>query len=506
MVFSKQRVSSATAYSGGSRTRLGETWTGQQVIPRLGAVPRRRSLHRRRGKHDRPVLNAENVREQTCDVVVVGAGAAGLVAGATLAESANVVVLEAEPRPGGRVESVRHGDYWLNIGAQFTEGAGPLFDVMDRFEIERGSLAGCQAALYLKGRMVTTDSPPLLLLRSRMSLAAKVELARVGLRIKFAYARLFGNNAKTARAIRARLESRSGVDALMTGVKSREMTELLNAWSGQWIGCDPEETAATQLVASIGTALEKAAKVPNFALPVGGNQAFTDALADDLGDRLRLGAEVQRITWTDDSVTVAYTDEHGPARLTAKRAVVATPADRTLAIMPDLPDAQRSALTDIKYGRYVLAGVFTKEQGSQRWDDYYGISTPELSFQMVFNHAAPLRAQAPRKPGGALVLLSGGFAADKLAALSDEEIEATFVRDLIGMFPELDGQIDRVVVKRQPRVVSYWGPGKRDASQKTLRAPLSAICFAGDYLAAPSLAAAAASGQRAAQKTLQSLA
>ncbi|MFI7006548.1 flavin monoamine oxidase family protein [Streptomyces sp. NPDC050145] len=448
-----------------------------------------------------------NIREEQCEVVVVGAGAAGLMASTALAaESTDVVVLEAANRPGGRVESVRHGDYWLNIGTQFTEGEGPLFDVMDRYGIERGSLAGRKAALYLKGRMVTTDNPPLLLLRSRMPLAAKVELARVGLRVKYACARLFGKNAAAARAMRERLDSRTGDEALMAGVRSPEMFALFRAWSGQWIGCDPEETAARQLAISIGTALEKAAKVPNFALPVGGNQAFTDALAADLGDRLRLGAEVRRITWADESVTVEYTDASGPVRLTAQRAIVAVPADRALEMMPELPDAQYSALADIKYGRYVLAGIFTKEQGPQSWDDYYGISTPELSFQMVFNHAAPLRAEGPRKPGGALVLLSGGTSADHLGKLSDEEIQEAFTRDLLGMFPELDGRIDRVVVKRQPRVVAYWEPGRREASQRILRAPLGPIRFAGDYLGDPSLAAAAASGLRAARKALQSLA
>ncbi|WP_344042157.1 flavin monoamine oxidase family protein [Nocardioides panacihumi] len=444
-------------------------------------------------------------REQQCEVVVVGAGAAGLVAGSTLAGSADVVVLEAATRPGGRVESVRHGDYWLNVGTQFTEGEGPLFDVMDRYGIERGTLAGRKAALYLGGRLVTTDNPPLLLLRSRMPFAAKLELARVGLRIKYACRRLFGTDAEAARAIQTRLDSQSGTEALMVGVRSPEMVALFATWAGQWIGCDPHETAATQLAISIGTALEKAAKVPNFALPVGGNQTFTDALAYELGDRLRLGAEVQRITWTDDNVTVEYVDADGPVRLRAKRAVVATPADCALGIMPDLPEAQRTALADIKYGRYILVGLFTNEQGPQRWDDYYGISTPELSFQMLFNHAAPLRAQGPRKPGGALTLFSGGSAADKLAQLPDEEIEAGFLRDLITMFPELDGQIDNVVVKRQPRVVSFWEPGKRDASQTTLRRPLGPIRFAGDYLGDPSLAAAAAAGQRAAVKTLESL-
>ena len=456
---------------------------------------------------DRGMESDANVREHQCEVVVVGAGAAGLVAGWTAAQSADVVVLEAATRPGGRVESVRHGDYWLNIGTQFTEGEdGPLFEVMDRYGIERGTLACRKAGLYFRGRLVTTDSPPLLLLRSRIPLGAKVELARVGLRIKRVCRRLYGKNVEAARRVMADLDAKSGTEALMAGVRSAEMTALFDTWAGQWIGCDPEETAARQLATSIGAALDKAGNVPNFALPVGGNQVFTDALADELGDRLRLGAAAQRITWTDDSVTVEYADADGPARVSAKRAIVATPADIALKIMPDLPDAQRTALADIEYGRYVVAGLFTKEQGPQVWDDYYGVSTPELSFQMLFNHAAPLRAQGARKPGGALTLLSGGSAADKLNQLSDEEIEATLVADLLKLFPQLEGQIDRVVIKRQPRVVSFWGPGKRTASQKTLRGALGPIRFAGDYLGDPSLAAAAAAGQLAAEKTLTSLA
>ncbi|GCD88119.1 FAD-dependent oxidoreductase [Nocardioides sp. LS1] len=450
-------------------------------------------------------MKTEDIRQETCDVVVIGAGAAGLVAGTTLAGSAAVVVLEAAGRPGGRVESVCRGDYWLNIGTQFTEGVGALFDVMDRHGVERGSLAGRRAGLYLNGRMVTTENPALLLLRSRMSLTAKLELARTGLWIKTAYGRLFGKNPERARRLRDRLETQTGATALKVADSTPEMRALVDAWSGQWIGCDPDETAATQLVISIGTALEKAAKVPNFALPVGGNQTFTDALAAELGDRLRLGAEARHVTWTDDAVTVDYADEAGVVRLTARRAIIATPADRALEILPDLPDAQRTALADIKYGRYILAGLFTSEEGAQRWDDYYGISTPGLSFQMLFNHAAPQRARGPRRPGGALVLMSGGSRADELGQLTDDQIEAAFVKDLVAMFPELDGNIEHVVLKRQPRVVSYWEPGKRAASQSTLRAPMGPVRFAGDYLADPSLAAAAEAGQRAAHKTLESL-
>jgi monoamine oxidase len=447
----------------------------------------------------------ETVREQRCDVVVVGAGAAGLVAGATLASSTDVVVLEAAARPGGRVESIRYGDYWLNIGAQFTEGAGPLFDVIDKYKIELGSLAGSKAGLYLKGRLVTTDNPVGLMLRSRMSLAAKVELARMGLRLRRIFKRVMNENLDEAAKYQAFLDSQSGA-YLMRGVKTAEMRAMFDAWAGQWIGCQPEQTAASQLAISIGFALEKAANVPNFALPVGGNQTLTDALADELGDRLRLSADVESITWTEDSATVRYADGQGPVKLTARRVIVAVPADRALAIMPDLPDEYREALGVTDYGRYILAGIFTTEHGKQRWDNYYGISTPENpSFQAVFNHAAPLRHSGPRKPGGALVCLAGGARADELAKLSDDQIAAAFVRDLFRIFPELDGKVDHLVVKRQPRVVSYWAPGKRSA-QEILRKPLGPIQFAGDHLGdMPSLAGAVESGHADAENILQYL-
>lgn len=171
------------------------------------------------------------------------------------------------------MESVRHGDYWLNIGAQFTEGAGPLFDVIDKYKIKLGSLADTRAGLYLKGRLVAADDPMGILVRSRMSLAAKVELASVGLRLRRIFKRLMNENLDEAAKYQAFLDTHSG-SWLMRGVKTDEMRAMFNAWAGQWIGCKPEETAASQLAISIGFALEKAANIPNFALPVGGNQTL----------------------------------------------------------------------------------------------------------------------------------------------------------------------------------------------------------------------------------------
>jgi monoamine oxidase len=83
--------------------------------------------------------------------------------------------------------------------------------------------------------------------------------------------------------------------------------------------------ASPQFVISMGILLTDPAKVPNFALPEGGNQTLTDILAADIGDRLRLNSPAKSVEWTHDGVVVDYEDDNGPARIRARRAVVAVP-------------------------------------------------------------------------------------------------------------------------------------------------------------------------------------
>ncbi|MFF9365735.1 flavin monoamine oxidase family protein [Streptomyces griseoluteus] len=444
------------------------------------------------------------VREESRDVVVVGAGMAGLMAATALDGKADVVVLEASERAGGRVETVRKGDYWINVGTQFTEGTGPLIDALHRHGIEMGSLADKSVALVLNGGLVDTSKLFSLMFRTRMSFLDRVGMALVGARIVSAVPFLESDSG-FAKRVRAKLDRRLASD-LLRGVRSELTREVVRSWSGQWMGCEPGETAATQLVTSIGLALADPAKVPNFALPMGGNQTLTDILATDLGERLRLGAGVRAVEAAGDGVVVDYVDaDGGVVRVRAKRAIVAVPSDVATRILPGLPQTYRNAFDDIRYGRYVVVGFFTEEEGPQPWDDFFGVSTPQLSLQAVFNHAAALRKGGVRRPGGALACFAGGAVADSLFALSDEEITARFARDLISVYPQLRGKLGEGIVRRHQRVVPFWAPGRR-ASLPTLRAPLGPIHLAGDYqLDMPSLADAATSGERAAKAVLASL-
>ncbi|MGW4332419.1 flavin monoamine oxidase family protein [Rhodococcus koreensis] len=444
-----------------------------------------------------------HVQEETTEVVVVGAGMAGLTAATTLSQETDVVVLESTDRVGGRVETVRKGDYWINVGTQFTEGTGTLIDSLDRHGIEMGSLAGKSVALYLNGGVVDTSNPVALMFRTRMTLMDRIGMAIVGARILAVMPFLESQN-RIAQRVRANLDTKLA-SYLLKGVRSKLAADVVRSWSAQWMGCEVEETAATQFVTSVGLALADPEKIPNFSLPVGGNQTLTDVLADDLGDRIRLNSAVHSVRRDGDGVVVDYLDGDRPVRLRAKRAIVTAPADIAERIIPDLTQQHRNAFNDITYGRYVIVGFFTDEVGPQRWDDYFGVSTPQLSFQAMFNHAAAMRNGDDRKPGGALACFAGGAHADALFDLPDEEIVSRYRQDLLAVFPELEGKLGEGIVRKHRRVVPFWAPGRRN-SLPALRDPLGTIYLAGDYqLDLPSLADAATSGERAAKAVLASL-
>ena len=69
---------------------------------------------------------ATGARRSSYDVVVIGAGIAGLVAGALLARVGKaVLVVESDPQPGGYAQSLRRGEHVFDRADHLTWGAEP---------------------------------------------------------------------------------------------------------------------------------------------------------------------------------------------------------------------------------------------------------------------------------------------------------------------------------------------------------------------------------------------
>ena len=433
-------------------------------------------------------------------MAVIGGGIAGLVAAWQLGDR-DVVVLESADRVGGRVKSVRRGGYWVNLGAQFLAGEGTLARIVDELEIERASLVGSRAAMGLKGKLTTSDRPAEFVLRSPLSLRGRIDLARFGLRIRRTYNR-FVNDANPE--LRDELDNRSA-EIFVAGIADPDVRAISIAFAESWASAELSEMSAWQFLLYMGSGLKTASETPNFSYPIGGNQVITDMLATALGEKIRLTAKVVSVSWGNGGVEVRYEESSGEERLLkAEQCVVALPAYAALDVLNDLPQQHRNALAAVRYGQFLVAGIFTGEKGPQPWDGLYSITTPGRSFQIIFNHAAALRHSGPRDRGGALVAYAGGDSARAIADLSDAEIAKLYVRDLSEILPGSGRLVEEIIVQRWPRALPFWGPGDRPQIRH-LRAPLGPVHFAGDYLGLPSQAAAAISGELAGRAALEAL-
>lgn len=78
------------------------------------------------------------MRDRTYDVVVIGAGMAGLIAARTLAEAGlKVLVVEAQDRIGGRILTRHIGEEAIELGAEFIHGRPPeLWALIDEAGLE----------------------------------------------------------------------------------------------------------------------------------------------------------------------------------------------------------------------------------------------------------------------------------------------------------------------------------------------------------------------------------
>src|SRR5262249_11883508 len=136
-------------------------------------------------RSDRSWYN-QGMAESRRDVVIVGAGIAGLTAGWTLRDR-DVLVLEATGRVGGRMRSEPRGPYWLNLGAHLFGGPASLLDrLVGEMVLETRPIPGNRMGLAYKDRVWARGRPELYPLRLPLSLAARLSFIRAGLRLRAA--------------------------------------------------------------------------------------------------------------------------------------------------------------------------------------------------------------------------------------------------------------------------------------------------------------------------------
>ncbi|MDV3128944.1 FAD-dependent oxidoreductase [Mycobacterium sp. 21AC1] len=448
----------------------------------------------------------------TLDAVVIGGGVAGMSA-AWLLRHRNIVLLEESDRLGGRIRSEPRGDYWLNLGAHLFPGPGStVHRMVEDLGLETVEIPGSKTGMYFDGRVRVHDrieAYPLLL---PLSIRERFALATVGLRLlalvkkwqRVAIPRR-GESEQARRLRLAQAESqRSFRDVL--GRPCGRINELFET-AARRSSCEIHEQSAA--VGAMLFASHWSGKNDSTALNLlGGSGKLPEAVHAQLRDKVRLGTRVLEVRDVPDGVEVRYEDSSGEHRVPARHAVVAAPATAARQIIRGLPQDVDQALAAVRYGQFVVLGIITKEHDPMPWDDVYALTTPGLAFSMFFNHANPLRNGARRIHGGSLMCYAGGDTARAAMSWTDEQIENEFTRDLLRVYPQLEGLIEETVVQRWTTGSQYRPPGRESFSalDRYAEQPDTTIHLAGDYYTPlGQIETAARSGAAAGRRVLQAL-
>jgi len=265
------------------------------------------------------------------DVVVVGAGFAGLAAARELVRHGyDVVVLEGRDRVGGRSATATIAGVPVDLGSTFV---GPTQDAVK--DLARD--LGCETVrTHARGRNLIKWRGKVRKYRSTVPKLSIIELVDVG-RIQWRFERVCRRVSVTepwTSSIAEILDSKT-LDEWLRYVHANKSTRDLMAIMARvtW-GCEPDQVSMLHAVryvkvaGGIGRMLDVEGGAQQDRFP-GGTQQVAVKIAEELGDRVRLGAVVRRIERDADG---GFTVSADGGDVTTKAVVVAIPPQHRSAI------------------------------------------------------------------------------------------------------------------------------------------------------------------------------
>ena len=416
------------------------------------------------------------------DVIVVGAGAAGLMAARELTRAGKqIVVLEASHRVGGRVLTLfeERAGVPIELGAEFVHGDAPTTTrLLDEARL---------ATVPVSGEHVRSDDGEL------------SPQGPIWKRMSRVFA-LMSKRRKTDRSFQEFLDTRPG------GARLARDRELADAFVQGFDGADPTLISERSL-AEQGDPTEGAATARRV---VNGYAALIVHLDREVSSFVRLNCRAQSIEWGDAGVRVV--DATGTTH-SARAVVIALPLpmlqDGALHIEPEIPTL-RNAANRLVMGHVARTCVVVRERF---WEE----KTQELSF--VHAPRRPLTVWWTQHPIQAPVLVgwAGGPAARQLTRSGT--LEEVVLAELAHVFRMRRARTESIVESihwhdwsSDPLVrgaYSYVGVGGVSAPRTLARSIAGRVFVAGEAADAESggtVEAALASGERAARAVVRALA
>ena len=443
------------------------------------------------------------------EALVVGAGISGLATAYALQKAGIAIrVVEAAPRPGGVIQSVKRDGYLVECGPQSFSGNGSISAMCrDLGILEERILADPKAPRYvlIDGKLRSVPMGPGLLASSFMS---------------------GGTRAAILRDILGKSESPEPDESVAEFIRRKFSATLLDRLVGPFVSGiyagDPEklslraafpilyeaEKAAGSVTRGVFKVI-KQRKARNGVQPQApkekatlqtfrdGNETLIRAIATRLGERLTCGTEVTRIETLNNGqepkaarFRVSLRGPRGEETVEAERLILSAPTETAGRLLATVDAGFAAQLCSIAY-----SGVAVVSLGYRRSDvgdslAGFGFLVPRSSGLSILGTVWNSSLFPGRAPQGEALLTSfvGGATNPGALAKSPEELATQVHGELTPLLGLRKEPVFSNVTLWQRAIPQYnLGHTERIAALELLRSRFPGLYFSGNYLNGPAI-------------------
>ena len=432
----------------------------------------------------------------TLDHIIIGAGITGLVTAHSLKKSGeNILVLEANERAGGVIQTLDADGFLLERGPNSLRGTHEFLDLIDELNLhDQLVTADPKAPAYVYFDQCLQPVP--------MSLPALIKTKLISTSGKFRLLRepfISKNISEAEESLASFVERRLG----------KEILERLVApfVSGVYAG-DPAKLSVqasfpklAEFEAAAGSIFKgaiKSSRLPKPAQPNRslrpyrlcsfrhGMQTLTDTLAKSLGESLQTSARVMKASrFSNAKFQVSYKQNNETKTVETNSLILTTPSFATAQIISEIAPEISSLLSEIPYTSLVTVPLAYRSEQISRALDGFGFLAPRGQGLRTLGSIWNTSLFENRAPEGWVLLNNfiGGETDREAMTLNDNELIGIVHHDLQKVLG-ISGEPRQLPITRWPRAIPQYnlGHAKRIATIEKALQNYSGLKLIGNYL------------------------
>jgi oxygen-dependent protoporphyrinogen oxidase len=428
--------------------------------------------------------------------LVVGGGISGLVCAFTLRKfGIDAEIIEASPRPGGAIQSIRRDGFLLELGPQSFSSVPVLMDLCHELGLDNQILPAPPAPRFVLLDCLLRPaplSPPAFFASSFFGLKTKWSVFRdaIGRSVPPA------NEESVAAFVRRKLTPESLeklVGPFVSGIYAGDPEKLsLRASFPQLYDAESQTGSIVRGLVRLGKQIKQTGRPRRTVFTFrDGNETLVRALATQIGPALRTNVRVTRIARCEDASFDVQLESNGQSETVSTKALIlATPTDITGTLLASLDSSFESLLNGVEYAPVAVVSLGYRRTEIQHSLDGFGFLVPRSAGLRVLGTVWNSSLFPGRIPEGHVLMTSfvGGVSDPAAVRLSPEEL-ANLVHCQISPLLSASGNPAFSNVTVWPRAIPQYNLGHLDrmAAVTNRLKNCPGIWLAGNYLRGPAV-------------------